>query len=170
MLEQHFRNELPGRQDSPVNYADSIGVGGYRIDIHKPAKSAATRLHPVEWNAGEAAVTIDCSGDGDVAARGNVAWAKGRTGDGLVQAPTLVFKLAGVNRLGFISGCRNPEINYRAWIAPYPELRAKMMRRIDRMNVTICGGYAKLHRAGSTSWRIRSAAISYRGRETTSAR
>src|SRR6478609_7724888 len=52
----------------------------------------------------EAAVTIDCSGDGDVAARGHVGWAKGRTGDGLVQAPTLVFKLAGVNRAGFIAG------------------------------------------------------------------
>jgi hypothetical protein len=92
----------------------------------------------------EADVTIDCSGDGDVAARGNVPWAKGRTGDGLVQAPTLVFKLAGVSRPGFIAGCKNPEINYREWIAPYPELRAKMTRRLDRMHVIICGGYAKL--------------------------
>ena len=92
----------------------------------------------------EAGVTIDCSGDGDVAARGQVPWEKGRTGDGLVQAPTLVFKLAGVDRAGFIAGCKDPETNYREWIAPYPELRAKMMRRIDRMNVIICGGYAKL--------------------------
>jgi hypothetical protein len=92
----------------------------------------------------EAAITIDCSGDGDVAARGGVAWAKGRTGDGLVQAPTLVFKLAGVDRAGFIAGCKDPAINYREWIAPYPELRAKMMRRLDRMHVIICGGYAKL--------------------------
>ena len=92
----------------------------------------------------EADVTIDCSGDGDVAARGGVAWAKGRTGDGLVQAPTLVFKLGGVNRAGFIAGCRNPAIKYREWIAPYPDLLEKMMRRIDRMNVIICGGYAAL--------------------------
>src|SRR6187401_242000 len=89
----------------------------------------------------EAAHTIDCSGDGDVAARGGVAWAKGRTGDGLVQAPTLVFKLAGVSRTGFIAGCKDPAINYREWIAPYPELREKMMRRLDRMHVIICGGY-----------------------------
>jgi hypothetical protein len=41
MLEQHFRNDLPGRQDGPVKYPDSIGVGGYRIDIHKPAKRGA---------------------------------------------------------------------------------------------------------------------------------
>ena len=92
----------------------------------------------------EADITIDCSGDGDVAARGGVNWEKGRTADGLVQAPTLVFKLAGVDRAGFIAGCKNPAINYREWISPYPELWAKMMRRIDRMNVIICGGYAAL--------------------------
>jgi hypothetical protein len=92
----------------------------------------------------EADVTIDCSGDGDVAARGGVSWEKGRTADGLVQAPTLVFKLGGVSREGFIAGCKDPAVNYREWIAPYPEIREKMMRRIDRMNVIICGGYAKL--------------------------
>ncbi len=92
----------------------------------------------------EADITIDCSGDGDVAARGGVAWEKGRTSDGLVQAPTLVFKLAGVNREGFIAGCKNPSIKYREWIAPYPDLWEKMMRRIDRMQVIICGGYAEL--------------------------
>ncbi len=92
----------------------------------------------------EADVTIDCSGDGDVAARGGVEYEKGRTTDGLVQAPTLLFKLGGVDRAGFIAGCRNRENNYREWIAAYPELWGKMMRRIDRMPVIICGGYAKL--------------------------
>ncbi len=92
----------------------------------------------------EAAVTIDCSGDGDVAARGGVAWAKGRTGDGLVQAPTLVFKLGGVDRAAFIAGCKDPANNYREWLTPFPDLWAKMMRRIDRMHVIICGGYAAL--------------------------
>ncbi|MFO1451418.1 MAG: FAD-dependent oxidoreductase [Opitutaceae bacterium] len=92
----------------------------------------------------EADITLDCSGDGDVAARGGAAWEKGRTSDGLVQAPTLVFKLAGVDRLGFIAGCKNPAIKYREWIAPYPDLWEKMMKRIDRMNVIICGGYATL--------------------------
>lgn len=92
----------------------------------------------------EADITIDCSGDGDVAARGGVQWEKGRTADGLVPAPTLVFKLGGVSREGFIDGCKDPAINYREWIAPYPEIRAKMMARIDRMHVIVCGGYAKL--------------------------
>jgi hypothetical protein len=92
----------------------------------------------------EAAVTIDCSGDGDVAARGHVAWAKGRTGDGLVQAPTLVFKLAGVDRAAFVAGCQDPALNYREWLAPYPDLAERMRRRLDRMSVIICGGYARL--------------------------
>jgi hypothetical protein len=92
----------------------------------------------------EAGVTIDGSGDGDVAARGHVPWAKGRTGDGLVQAPTLVFKLCGVDRAAFVAGCKDPALNYREWLAPYPELREKMRRRLDRMTVIICGGYAKL--------------------------
>jgi hypothetical protein len=92
----------------------------------------------------EAGITIDCSGDGDVAARGGVAWKKGRTADGLVQAPTLVFKLGGVDRAGFVAGCKAPANKYREWLAPYPDLWAKMMKRIDRMDVIICGGYAAL--------------------------
>jgi hypothetical protein len=91
-----------------------------------------------------AEIVIDCSGDGDVAARGGVAWKKGRTADGLVQAPTLVFKLGGVDRPGFLAGCRDPRLNYREWLQPYPELREKMMRRLDRMDVIICGGFAPL--------------------------
>ncbi|MFZ5495461.1 MAG: FAD-dependent oxidoreductase [Verrucomicrobiota bacterium] len=92
----------------------------------------------------EADITIDCSGDGDVAARGGAAWEKGRTADGLVQAPTLVFKLGGVDRADFIAGCKNPANKYREWLVPYPDLWAKMMKRIDRMDVIICGGYAAL--------------------------
>jgi len=92
----------------------------------------------------EAEIIIDCSGDGDVAARGGAAWEKGRTGDGLVQAPTLVFRLGGVNRDHFIAGCRDKSLNYREWLAPYPELLAKMHQRLDRMPVIICGGFASL--------------------------
>ena len=100
MLEQHFRTDLEPTKHGPRKYPDSIGVGGYRIDIHKPARkgtgsmtevlhgkhwcqqialgslipvrvenllpasknlgvtsvvNGATRLHPVEWNIGEAA-------------------------------------------------------------------------------------------------------------------
>jgi hypothetical protein len=115
---------------------DTIREGDHIRGVFVENKSGRQRI--------EADVTIDCSGDGDVAARGGVKWEKGRTADGLVQAPTLVFKLGGVSREEFIAGCRNPAINYREWITPYPEIRAKMMQRIDRMAVIICGGYAKL--------------------------
>jgi hypothetical protein len=89
-------------------------------------------------------VVIDCSGDGDVAARGGVAWEKGRTGDGLVQAPTLVFKIGGVDRQSFVNGCKDPEIKYREWLVPYPDLFEKMVARLDSMKVIICGGFAGL--------------------------
>jgi len=110
----------------------------------------------VEHKAGRqeilADIVIDCSGDGDVAARGGVDWEKGRTGDGLVQAPTLVFRLGGIDRRGFIEGCKNRENNYREWLSPYPELWEKMMRRIDTEPVIITGGFAglieKARRAG----------------------
>jgi hypothetical protein len=119
---------------SPV--VDTIREGDRIAGVIVENKSGRQRI--------EADITIDCSGDGDVAARGGVPWEKGRTADGLVQAPTLVFKLGGVSREGFIAGCKDPAINYREWIAPYPEIREKMMKRIDRMHVIICGGYAQL--------------------------
>ena len=40
VLEQHFRIDGMRTKDGPVKYADSVGVGGYRIDIHKPAGQA----------------------------------------------------------------------------------------------------------------------------------
>ena len=89
-------------------------------------------------------VVIDCSGDGDVAARGGVAWEKGRTGDGLVQSPTLVFRLGGVDREELIRGCRNWDWAYREWFIPYPELRDKFLARLDKVDTFIFGGFAPL--------------------------
>lgn len=91
-----------------------------------------------------AQLTIDCSGDGDVAAGGGVAWEKGRTADGLVQSPTLVFRLGGVDREAFVRGCKQPELCYREWLRPYPELWDKMMARLDSLPVIVCGGFAGL--------------------------
>ena len=87
---------------------------------------------------------IDCSGDGDVAARGGAAWKKGRTGDGLVQSPSLAVRIGGVNRAEFLEGVRNPALCYREWIAPHPDLWEKMMRRLDETPVLLIGGYAPL--------------------------
>jgi len=42
-------------------------------------------------------VTIDASGDGDIAADAGVEYHKGREGDGLMQPVTIMFKVAGVD-------------------------------------------------------------------------
>ena len=41
-------------------------------------------------------VLIDCSGDGDMAAKAGVPYTKGRENDGKMQPATLMFKIAGV--------------------------------------------------------------------------
>lgn len=101
VLEQHFR--IDRHPDGPVRYHDSVGLGGYRIDIHEKRRDGKTgittsmsgahwtqqiplgalipvrmenllpacknlavthvtngafRLHPVEWNVGEAAGSL----------------------------------------------------------------------------------------------------------------
>lgn len=89
-------------------------------------------------------VTIDCSGDGDVAARGGVEWKKGRTADGLVQAPTLVFRLGGLDQAKFVAACKDETLNHREWITPYPDLWAKLKKRLDQTDVFIVGGLAGL--------------------------
>jgi hypothetical protein len=100
VLEQHFRTDSPGNEEGPQLYPDSVGLSGYRIDIHKPVApgkasvtevahgkhwlqqiplgallpvrvenllpacknlgvthvtNGAFRVHPTEWNIGEAA-------------------------------------------------------------------------------------------------------------------
>ncbi|MDR1282678.1 MAG: FAD-dependent oxidoreductase [Opitutaceae bacterium] len=115
---------------------DTLREGDRITGVVVHHKSGQQRIH--------ALTTIDCTGDGDVAARGGVAWEKGRSGDGLVQAPTLVFRLGGVDRTAFIAGCKRDDLNYREWLAPYPDLRAKTLGRLDRMQVIICGGFAPL--------------------------
>lgn len=89
-------------------------------------------------------VTIDASGDGDVAARGGVAWEKGRTADGLVQAPTLVFRLGGVDRAGFVAACKDPANIYREWFRDDPALFDKFASKLDDLPTFVLGGFAGL--------------------------
>jgi len=89
-------------------------------------------------------IAIDCTGDGDVAAMGGSQWEKGRTRDGLVQAPTLVFRIGGIDRAGFVGACKDKSLGYREWLLPYPDLWDKMMKRIDTEPVIITGGFAGL--------------------------
>ncbi|MBT3272480.1 MAG: FAD-dependent oxidoreductase [Spirochaetales bacterium] len=51
-VEQHFRRDVPGNESGPVRYPDSVGVGGYRIDIHeagKHGKSLTLEMHETAW-------------------------------------------------------------------------------------------------------------------------
>lgn len=89
----------------------------------------------------EADVTIDCSGDGDVAARGGVDWEKGSTADGELQAPTLVFRLGGADRQAFLAACKDPRYCFRDMIHPYPEIWDKMLRHLDSMPVFLANGF-----------------------------
>jgi len=91
-----------------------------------------------------AKIVIDCTGDGDVAARGGAQWQKGRTKDGLVQSPTLVFRVGGIDRAAFIAACKDRAYGYREWLLPYPDLWEKMVRRIDTEPLFITGGFASL--------------------------
>jgi hypothetical protein len=49
----------------------------------------------------EARVIVDCTGDGDVAARAGASYEIGREEDGLVQPMTLMFRLAEFDHAGF---------------------------------------------------------------------
>jgi hypothetical protein len=119
-----------------THFVDTIREGGRIAGVIVEHKSGRQEIR--------ADVTIDCSGDGDVAARGGVNWEKGRTQDGLVQAPTLVFRVGGIDRLRFIRACKDPSLNYREWLHPHPDLWRKMMARIDHEPVFITGGFAGL--------------------------
>ncbi|GIW08494.1 MAG: hypothetical protein KatS3mg060_3299 [Dehalococcoidia bacterium] len=92
----------------------------------------------------EADVVIDCSGDGDVAARGGVPWEKGRSGDGLIQAPTLVFRVGGVDREAFVRGAQRLGGRFREMLAPYPDALTKFLARLPDQPVIIVGGYHHL--------------------------
>jgi hypothetical protein len=51
VLEQHFRTDL--HPEGPVKYKDSVGVSGYRMDIHERARSGGSSqtiaLHGKHW-------------------------------------------------------------------------------------------------------------------------
>jgi hypothetical protein len=69
------------------------------VNVIKKAEAITEVI--VESKSGRRAVRgkayIDCSGDGDIAAMAGADCEKGRSGDGLMQPLTLLFKVGGVN-------------------------------------------------------------------------
>lgn len=53
VLEQHFRTDMDPTREGPVKYADSVGLSGYRVDIHKPIApgqpSITLAMHGKHW-------------------------------------------------------------------------------------------------------------------------
>lgn len=132
---------------------DLLGQAGVRVLLHTLVVDAVRDGSRVEGIVVESksgrgvlrgSVVIDCSGDGDVAAVAGATWEKGRTGDGLVQAPTLVFRLGGVDSARFKEACQDPENRYREWLVPYPELFAQMAAKLDEVDTFVLGGFADL--------------------------
>jgi hypothetical protein len=113
---------------------DTLREGDRVVGVVVESKSGREIIH--------AKTVIDCSGDGDAAVLAGARWEKGRTGDGLVQAPTLVFRLGGVDDDAFKRACQDPALNYREWLAPYPELFAAMAAKLEEVQTWVLGGFA----------------------------
>ncbi|MDD5703410.1 MAG: FAD-dependent oxidoreductase, partial [Dehalococcoidales bacterium] len=60
----------------------------------------------------KAKVTVDCTGDGDIAALAGAPYQQGREGDGLTQPMTLLFRLSGFNREKFAEYVRNNPVQW----------------------------------------------------------
>jgi hypothetical protein len=125
---------------------------GVRLMLHTQAVDVIRRGDRVvgvvvEHKSGrqviEADVVIDTSGDGDVAARGGVPWEKGRTGDGMVQAPTLVFRIGDVDRAGFIGELQRLGSDYRELLRDHPDAMHKLLGRLPEQEVIVLGGFAE---------------------------
>ncbi len=77
-------------------------------------------------SAYRARVVIDCTGDGDVAARAGAPWRMGRAGDGLFQPMTLMFK---IGNLDFVQSYPYPYGNKN-------ELFELMKRALEHAGIT----------------------------------
>jgi hypothetical protein len=89
-------------------------------------------------------VFIDASGDGDVAARAGVPWEKGRTADGRVQAPSLAFRIGGIDRDAWVEGLVRSKGAFRELLDNYPDALQKLVGRLPTQQVIVLGGFARL--------------------------
>lgn len=126
MAVQGLVGPLMGRADSPFLAEVLKRVGGHRVDPNRLdleyaalVQEAGAELLLHAWAAGaitdgarvrgvnlmtksgplavEAAVTVDGTGDGDVAFSAGAAFEQGRSGDGLLQPVSIMYRIAGVD-------------------------------------------------------------------------
>jgi len=123
---------------------------GVRVDLHGQVvevglvgdrlKSVVVQHHSGRTRLG-ADVFIDASGDGELSALAGATWEKGG-GDGLVQAPSLVFRVSGIDRARFVAYLQDPESRFRDLLEGSPDAYAKLIARLPEQEVVILGGLA----------------------------
>lgn len=89
-------------------------------------------------------VFVDASGDGDLSVLAGAATAKGRTSDGRVQAPTLVFRVGGIDRDEFVAGLMREDTGFRDLLGDHPAAYERLRRRLPTQQVIVLGGFAGL--------------------------
>jgi hypothetical protein len=107
--------------------ADSIVEGGTLAGIVTASKSGLEALR--------AQVTVDCSGDGDVAAWAGVPFALGREEDGLTQPMTLFFRVSGVDDERAIAYVQSHPDDYRPFASLVQQARERGEFPIPRRGV-----------------------------------
>ncbi|MDW5330760.1 FAD-dependent oxidoreductase [Plantactinospora sp. KLBMP9567] len=125
---------------------------GVRLLLHSPVVGVdrrddrVTAVH-VENKSGRQSIPgdifIDASGDGDVGYHAGATWSKGRTADGRVQAPTLVFRVGGVDRTAMVEGLRRDHGLFRDLLADHPTVLAKLLDRLPEQDVIVFGGFTR---------------------------
>lgn len=95
-------------------------------------------------------IFVDATGDGDLSYLAGARWEKGRTADGRVQAPSLAFRVGGIDRDAFVAGLRDGP-GFRDLLADHPAVYAKLLARLPEQLVIVLGGFAELMAAAKES-------------------
>ena len=94
---------------SGVNFLYHAYASGIIGDSSLEGVILETKSGPVVIKA---KVTVDCTGDGDIAALAGAPFQQGREWDGLTQPMTLLFRLVGFNREKFAEYVRNNPVQW----------------------------------------------------------
>lgn len=120
-----------------ILYDQMLAEAGVDVQFHAAVtgvQARGGRIEAVDVRAKEGerrvegAVFVDATGDGDVAAAARCPFAVGRPGDGLTQAMTMSFRMAGVDKREMQKRANHREA--RALVEPY-FVDARVQGRLD---------------------------------------
>jgi hypothetical protein len=124
---------------------DSVVEGGVITGVLMANKSGL--------QAAQGKVIVDCSGDGDVAARAGVPFHKGRPSDGLMQPMSMFFRIANVNDEKVAEYVAAHPNDYRPYYTLIQEARARGEFPLPRLAIGI---YKNLE---DGEWRVNTSRI-----------